>query len=293
MIIYQAQGREWKGNLHMHTTNSDGRLSPEDAISLYESQGYDFLAISDHFFVTDPANYRGKLLLLPGAEIDYSRGPEWFHLLAIGADASLLERAKRGMGPQELIDATLASKGLCFLAHPHWSLNRVHSVLALRGLSGAEIYNATSGPPLNADRADSTAILDILASEGCLLPTLACDDAHHYNDQDACNSYILLRAEKLNRENVMEALAKGHFYATQGPRFEEVRVEDGLVKVRCSKVKQILFHSNLPWASKRACEGDGLTEATYRLNPQLQENFVRVILIDENGKRAWLNPFKV
>ena len=43
------EGLNWyKGNTHMHTTISDGRLAPEDAIELYRAKGYDFLAITDH-----------------------------------------------------------------------------------------------------------------------------------------------------------------------------------------------------------------------------------------------------
>lgn len=43
-------GRKWyKGNLHTHTTNSDGRLAPEVVINLYKEAGYDFLALTDHW----------------------------------------------------------------------------------------------------------------------------------------------------------------------------------------------------------------------------------------------------
>ena len=42
------QGRRWyKGNLHAHTTVSDGRMTPEECIALYQSKGYDFLALTE------------------------------------------------------------------------------------------------------------------------------------------------------------------------------------------------------------------------------------------------------
>ena len=37
-----------KGGLHCHTTRSDGRGTPEEVIRLHASNGYDFLALTDH-----------------------------------------------------------------------------------------------------------------------------------------------------------------------------------------------------------------------------------------------------
>ena len=37
-----------RGNLHAHTTFSDGVRSPQALVEEYESRGYDFLAITDH-----------------------------------------------------------------------------------------------------------------------------------------------------------------------------------------------------------------------------------------------------
>ena len=59
-----AQGRKWfKGNLHTHTTASDGKLPPEECYALYKSKGYDFLARTDHWKVSEPGDYAGMLLL--------------------------------------------------------------------------------------------------------------------------------------------------------------------------------------------------------------------------------------
>ncbi len=37
-----------KGNLHAHTTFSDGRRPIREVIGRYRELGYDFLAITDH-----------------------------------------------------------------------------------------------------------------------------------------------------------------------------------------------------------------------------------------------------
>ena len=49
-MITDQFGKKWyKGNLHTHSTNSDGRLSPEEVIRLYREEDYDFLALTGFF----------------------------------------------------------------------------------------------------------------------------------------------------------------------------------------------------------------------------------------------------
>jgi hypothetical protein len=293
MIIYQAGTREYKGNLHMHTTGSDGNKSPMEAVLAYEVAGSDFLAITDHRSVTLLREYQGKTLLLSGIEMDEEPSlREVIHLLGIGGNPGLMGRYQAGMKSQEAIDLVNLSGGICFLAHPHWSLNRPETLKGLRGLAGMEIFNSASRQPYNPDRADSTHMLDLLASDGLLYPTIAADDTHYYGLEFA-RSFILAQADRLSEKDVMDALRAGRFYASQGPRFTSVSVDDGVVHVVCSPVSNILFHSNLAWNRGRAVSGDGLTEAAYRLDLARGESFVRVILIDSDGRRAWMRPFAV
>src|SRR5205823_1374661 len=66
-----------KGNLHAHTTFSDGRRPIDQVIDRYRDLGYDFLAITDHddrifedyWFNIPPGDDR--LLILPGVELNY------------------------------------------------------------------------------------------------------------------------------------------------------------------------------------------------------------------------------
>ncbi len=45
---------QYKANFHTHTTRSDGRLNPHEAVDGYHALGYDILAIADHNGVTYP-----------------------------------------------------------------------------------------------------------------------------------------------------------------------------------------------------------------------------------------------
>ena len=43
----------FRGNLHSHTTNSDGTLTPAEAVAAFRAHGYDFLCLSEHDLYTD------------------------------------------------------------------------------------------------------------------------------------------------------------------------------------------------------------------------------------------------
>jgi hypothetical protein len=66
-----------RGNLHAHTTFSDGVRAPEALIAEYETLGYDFLAITDHEDRIGSPYWRAlrrlssRLLLFHGVELNH------------------------------------------------------------------------------------------------------------------------------------------------------------------------------------------------------------------------------
>ena len=42
-------GRFFRGNLHTHSNRSDGKLDDHEVCRRYKAQGYDFIALTDHF----------------------------------------------------------------------------------------------------------------------------------------------------------------------------------------------------------------------------------------------------
>jgi len=46
---FSRPGRFWRGNLHTHSTRSDGLRSPEEVCRFYATAGYDFLVLTEHF----------------------------------------------------------------------------------------------------------------------------------------------------------------------------------------------------------------------------------------------------
>ena len=50
---FAAQNRFYRGNLHGHSTHSDGCLSPQVVVDRYAGLGYDFTCLSDHLWIND------------------------------------------------------------------------------------------------------------------------------------------------------------------------------------------------------------------------------------------------
>ena len=293
MNLFDPQKPFFKGNLHTHTTNSDGRMNPDDVIERYQAAGYDFLALTEHWKISveSPRFYK-NMLLLPGVELDYNLLNEVIHVVGVNVDPSLLTRVDRKQTARRGIREIRLAGGRAILAHPAWSLNTVETLRQLTDLTAVEIYNSVSALPWNGDRADAMLLLDIAAAHGLLLNTVASDDAHFYTGEDR-TSFIMLQADELTAEGINRALDAGAFYASRGPRFRQIEIEGDEIRVECEPVRQIVFHSDLPYVRNRCVCGDNLTEATYKINSERLERFVRVILIDGQGRRAWANPIDV
>lgn len=292
MIVFDGNRKLYKANLHLHTTLSDGRKTPEEARAIYKENGYDFLAITDHRKVTTQTMTDGDLISIQSIEFDFFLIGQVIHIVGIGVDDSITEVLPKLTSPQRAITGIHAAGGLAILAHPAWSLNTPEVINGLRGLDAVEIYNTVSGMPFNRDRADSSSVLDAAFSQGNLLNLVASDDAHFYVG-DECKSYIMAACKEKTVEALKEAVRAGDFYATQGPEFKKIEFDGSTLKVWTSPVKFISFPTDLPWGGPTATQtGDGLTYAEYTINTNfpLPHKFIRVMLVDENGKRAWSNP---
>ena len=76
-----------KGNVHTHTTLSDGGSSPEQTIAWYRSHGYQFLSLTDHNTLSKPARYASLqepgFVLISGEEITMTGKGRQVHVNAL------------------------------------------------------------------------------------------------------------------------------------------------------------------------------------------------------------------
>ena len=88
---------------------------------------------------------------------------------------------------------------------------------------------------------------------------------------------------------ILAALRDGAFYASCGPEIRDFRVEDGVATVECSPVKQIQFrHLRAPYPMAKAPQGETVTRHSVKLRPGT--NYIRAVVMDAQGRRAWTNP---
>lgn len=275
-----------KINLHLHTTDSDGHKTPEEAAAIYRAAGYDVIAITDHWKYT-PSGEIGGLRILSGAEYNIGGGDGAagvFHILGLGCGSD--PGPQKDAGLQQIIREVKRCGGLAVLAHPAWSLNTVCQLDALAGIEATEIYNSVSDAG-SSSRPYSGDFVDAAACRGRLYPLIADDDTHYYDGSDETQAYIMLAAAPdVSDAGLLQAIREKAFYATQGPEIHLLR-EGDTVTVRCSPSSRISFFSNAVWAPERSVRGSGMTEAACKLLPF--ETFIRAEVTDADGKKAWSN----
>jgi hypothetical protein len=147
------------------------------------------------------------------------------------------------MPHQAVIEHVNRVGGLSIAAHPAWSLNTPQFLASLDGVEIAEVYNTMSDEPFNGPRGNSESLLDVTAANGKYFNLIAADDSHPYRGEH-CVSYVMVQAAELSAPAILEGLRAGRFYATQGPEFHSIDIQDGLITVETSPVSRITFCSN-------------------------------------------------
>jgi hypothetical protein len=281
---FAAPGEWYRGNLHAHTTGSDGAMTPDETVAFYRGAGYNFLSLTDHWKVTEADAGDGFLLLL-GVELDgdHSEIGESYHVLGFGLERTGTAPRQPTVG--EAIEWIRDHGGEAVLAHPYWSGLSVADLVKWKGHLGIEVFNTVCHHMIA--KGCSAVQWDDLLSRDRLTWGFAVDDCH--SARSAGFASVMVKATELSRPALMEAMRTGQFYSTTGPTIEDVIVSGGEVSVRTSPAREINFMSQ-SWLGRHfvAPRGETLTEATFTLRGQ--ERYVRIECGDEQGRWAWTNP---
>ncbi len=292
-LPFDKPGRFYKGNIHTHSTRSDGGLAPEEVIAAYRSRGYDFLALTDHFLekygfpIVDTTSFRDtQFTTILGAELHgpvIESGDPW-HIVAVGLPLDFAPPAPGETGPA-IAERAAAAGAFIGMAHPAWYSLSLDDALALTAAHAVEIYNTVCA--MHSDRGESWHLADVLLGRGKRLLAYAADDAHFKEQPDAFAAWVQVRAEQLDPDALLAALKAGQFYSSQGPELLDIRQTGDELRIACSPTTAIYLTGR--GATRRARYGDALTEATFPLAPFAGEA-CRVTVVDRAGKRAWSNP---
>lgn len=288
---FPSKGSWFKGNIHSHTTLSDGKYTPERQIEAYKSHGYDFLAITDHNLMTsDPSWGDDSFLLLPAWERDIPfSSDKCTHLVGLfpaGTEGKRSCRKEEGnpltMKSQDLIDEMGMDNPFISIAHPVWSRMEPAELLQLHGYQAIEVCNWGTECLCHAGHAEY--LWDYLLRHGKKVLAVATDDTHV--DEDHYGGWVMAKAESLDRQSILSSLLHGDFYATSGPVIKDWGLDGNKVYVSCSPCREIHF---ITWPPRgHSVFGEHLTEADHVLSGR--ESYLRIECVDEAGHRAWTNP---
>ncbi|WP_421993583.1 PHP domain-containing protein [Roseococcus sp.] len=292
---FAAPGRFFKGNVHTHSTRSDGARGPAEVCATYREAGYDFLALTDHFQAkfgfpivdTRPWRTEGFTTIL-GAEVHApatALGETW-HILAVGLPLDFAPTPEAESGPQ-LAQRCLDAGAFVALPHPGWYALSTTDAATIPGAHAVEIYNHTSATRI--DRGDGAYLIDQLLAEGRRVNLLATDDAHFHSD-DAFGGWLMVKAGANEPGALLAALKAGHFYSTQGPMIEAIHWGEDSVEVHCSPASTVAVLGR--GSRSMPAIAPGQTRVVLPLAPRMLEGgFGRIVVVDEAGKKAWSNAY--
>lgn len=313
ILPLEGKGNWYKGNLHCHSTMSDGKLDPYTIAEMYKKKGYSFLAFSEHELFTAWKEFNDdNFIIMPGIERSVSKNGErkCYHIHGILGSSEYitnnkltpLKHKERVSVPewkgketaQNIINELKENGNIVTINHPLWSYNELEDLVGLEGYHALEIYN--HGCEVENKTGMATVYWDSLLRRGVRIWGIATDDNHNNNryeearpEWDSFGGWVSVKAEKLSQESIAQSLLEGRFYSSTGPEIYNYGIKDGVAFVECSPVKTIYFLSyEGRGESRRNKEGKSITYAECAIGDK--EKYVRIECIDESGKTAWSNP---
>ena len=318
---FSENGNWYKGNIHSHTVNSDGHLTPEEAVKLYSENGYSFLAFSEHDMYTDYREQfnRKDFIILPAIEASSvlmagdgsHRVLKVHHIHGIlgtsgmqkktrGSLFSHMERHIPGLSfgewngadeAQKLCDMLKARGCITVYNHPVWSRVIPEEFINTAGLTAIEIFNYNTVN--ESGTGYDTTYWDLMLRTGCHINATASDDNHNEGlFPDSCGGYVMVKADELEHDAIIKALTEGNYYSSSGPEIYDWGIKDGKVFIRCSPVRRINFIAGNMLNYGGTIMSGNADECIDKGEMELKgkENYVRAECIDRYGFTAWTNP---
>lgn len=289
---YFGEGQWYKGNLHCHSTITDGSISPEDLLRKYWEKGYDFLSVTDHNIFGIPAVSKDiPIIMIPGVEHDLAFSEaKCVHLVGTRINNNATNYDCRRYTPMEMNSQQMAEMMLqdgqfVVLAHPIWSRMEADEVLSIKGIQGIEVYN--NGTEHLCHAGNAAVYWDLLLRNNRRVFGLACDDTH--KEHDLFGGWICVKAKKRSPHDIFDAITSGQFYSSSGPTIIDFGLNGREVYLSCSDCREIHFIS-YPSRGKSffATDGNMLNDATCMIKGN--ELYIRAECVDASGHIAWTNP---
>ena len=289
----------YKGNLHAHTSESDGDESPENVVQWYAHHEYDFLVLSDHNCLTLFGDNANEPLLIPGEEltVQLENQDKAVYVNSIGLSKPVKPINATFILPtiQANVDAILEAGGIPVLSAPYYRPD--FDPRTLKEIEGAKFMDIYNSHPLIVEGDPRTfsfeEIWDEILSSGKIMFGTATDDAHNYIEfgPDKANpggAWIMVHATSLSEKAIMEGLKSGDFYASTGISLKDAHLSPNSLYVKIQEtIGQSYKTVFIGHSGTVLAEEEGL-EAIYHLRGN--EGYVRARITSSDGSRAWTQP---
>jgi hypothetical protein len=237
--VYKHQRAWYRGDLHAHTTHSDGTHPPPDLAALARHEGLDFFAITDHNATSAYTEFGAEpgVLIIPGIEVTFRAGH--YSVFGVASDETWLAqvqalkdyRAEFGGGESfGSINALLAETRrlglLNSINHPllkPWAWEFAHIDLGL--IDCIEIWNDPSWPDNMAENPRAVALWTAALNAGHRIAAIGGSDYHRPEPESGHqkpperlgvpSTYVL--AEELSGKAILDAVRRRRAYVSMGP----------------------------------------------------------------------------
>ncbi|HVW29574.1 MAG TPA: CehA/McbA family metallohydrolase [Polyangiaceae bacterium] len=293
-----------RGNVHTHTTLSDGSSSPERTILWYRTHGYNFLALTDHNILSSRSRYvffeEPGFTLIPGEEITMRGHGRQVHVNALCTATRIAggDFATASAALSSAITQVDAQNGVAIVNHPNfdWALTPADVV----GAGAAALLEIASGHPYVHTAGDvkhpsHEKIWDIALSEGASFMGVAVDDVHTIDvshDPPAIpgRGWVQVFADHADRTEICDALRTGRLYATTGAELQAISVTGEGYRVTPKDVDATVTFIGASGAELAKIPTHG-SDAVYV--PRGDEGYVRARVENAGGKQAWTPAVRV
>jgi hypothetical protein len=296
-----------RGNLHTHSTESDGDHPPEAVYGWYRDHGYNFLALSDHNKYTDPNRYRAMVerpgfVLIPAEEVTMHGARRNVHINAIctrgrigGANLPTVDEALRWG-----VARTREQGGIAIVNHPNFTW--AFGAEALSAADGAGLLEIWSGyrasyPDGNANHPSVEAMWDAALTAGYDFAGVAVDDAHVLNEPidgpkaGPGRAWVEVFANHANQAEICNALSRGWLVSSNGVRISRLTVRGDTFSVA----------AQAPGGTVDFIGDDGTLLSRQPVDPSAGngyrlrggEHYVRARVTAPSGARAWTQAYRI
>ena len=324
VYLISENERQYKAELHMHTTCSDGILTPFEAKELYQKHGFSVVAYTDHdvfvrhheelsdetfialnafelgisAFSEDETGREKQVhlnFLAQSPDIEkmpfynpkyiYKKGAQQF-IGKIPFDGELEDRNNEVEWLNYAIQKGNEQGFLITYNHPIWSVVEPKDYLPLNGLFAMEVWNTGSC----YDTPEDGAAWREMIWSGKDIKCVAANDYHAPQEFDGIQAAVYVCTNNFSYEGIIDALKKGKFYSSTGPTIEEVSICDGKLHIRCSPVKSLRILGVKSLICKAVADfGEMLTEVEFPIKPYMNNMFY-IHLTGKHNTQAWTNP---